>query len=591
MQIKLEQWCNDFTDYLQQSPVRAEGSVPNMISQDALKNIKKVETDLVKIQRNILTTLRVTLIGEVKAGKSTLMNALVGYKVSPTDMLEATSVIWEVGYDAIDSTVIQFTDGECGNVDHQQVMSIVGTAAESLEQAKKIEKIIVKSHQHKFKNLLLLDSPGLATITQQNSALTKSIALETDLVVWVVNGNHLGQADIAEDIISIAHLGKPIISVINKIDEINEDPDELIEYLDSTSGDYLQKIFALSAFKAIEDDETATDSHYQTLFNNFTDYLQLKVNDKAKTVKQASVQDSCEALARRELIAHQSIIRQTREKIEAFDDYRDDLRRDKARIDKSLTLEIDKKYNELLKDKSFEQEVKAYFLNTSTPVESELLAIIHRYNDPISMSIQQSYDKNVSNAFEMNASQIVNRFQRFQFLESQKMHEDMERHGITDSVINLISVASSGINTIGHIKDYAVKGGTILGAGGTALAGYAAILGANASAITVGAALSAVALPLAAVGIAAGAAYGFFKMKDKKNNELNLLVRHTIKQTIDENKQLLTEYIDTGLEKNFYEMEVYYINDFCSGHDINQQKKLLQHLEDYNSGVYAFLKN
>ena len=308
MQIKLEQWCNDFTDYLQQSPVRAEGSVPNMISQDALKNIKKVETDLVKVQRNILTTLRVTLIGEVKAGKSTLMNALVGYKVSPTDMLEATSVIWEVGYDAIDSTVIQFTNGECSNVEHQQVMSIVGTAAESLEQAKKIEKIIVKSHHHKLKNLLLLDSPGLATITQQNSALTKSIALETDLVVWVVNGNHLGQADIAEDIISIAHLGKPIIAVINKIDEINEDPSELIEYLDSTSGDYLQKIFALSAFRVIEDDEAAADSHYHTLFNEFTDYLQLKVNDKAKIVKQDSVQDSCEALARRELIVHQSII-------------------------------------------------------------------------------------------------------------------------------------------------------------------------------------------------------------------------------------------------------------------------------------------
>ena len=591
MQIKLQQWCNDFTDYLQQSPIRAESHVPNMISQDALQNIKKVETDLVKIQKNILTTLRVALIGEVKAGKSTLMNALVGYKVSPTDMLEATSVIWEVGYDAIDSTVIHFTDGECNNVEHQQVMSIVGTEAESLQQAKKIEKIIVKSHQHKLRNLLLLDSPGLATITQQNSALTKSIALETDLVVWVVNGNHLGQADIAEDIISIAHLGKPIIAVINKIDEIDEDSDELIEYLDSTSGDYLQQIFALSAFKSIESNGTATDNHYQALFSAFTDYLQIKVDDKAKTVKQDSMRDSCEALARRELIVHQSIIRQTREKIEAFDDYRDDLRRDMARIDKSLTLEMDKKYNELLKNKSFEQELKGYISNTNTPIDSELLAIIHRYNDPISMSIQKSYDKHVSNAFEINASQIINRFQRFQLLESQKMQEDMERHGIVDNVTSLISGVSSSIDNMSHIKDYAVKGGTILGAGGTAFAGYAAILGANASVVTVGAALSAVALPLVAVGVAAGAAYGFFKMKDKKENALNLQTHTMMKQMVDNNKQVLTNTIQIGLEKNFREMENYYIDTFCSGQILTQQKKLLQHLEGYNSGLYAFLKN
>ncbi len=582
MQIKLKQWCNDFTDYLQQSPVRAESHVPNMISQDALQNIQKVETDLVKIKKNILTTLRVALIGEVKAGKSTLMNALVGYRVSPTDMLEATSVIWEVGYDAIDSTVIQFTDGECNNVDHQQVMSIVGTEAESLQQAKKIEKIIVKSHKHKLRNLLLLDSPGLATITQQNSALTKSIALETDLVVWVVNGNHLGQADIAEDIISIAHLGKPIIAVINKIDEINEDPDELIEYLDSTSGDYLQQIFALSAFKAIESNDTDIDTHYQTLFSDFTDYLQVKVDDKAKTVKQDSVRDSCEALARRELIAHQSIIRQTREKIEAFDDYRDDLRHDKARIEKSLILDMDKKYNELSKNKSFEQELKTYISNTNTPIDSELSAIVHRYDDPIKTSIEQNYDKSVSNAFEINSSQITDRFKRFQILENQQMRDDMESHGIS------YYDYSSADNT--DVKDFAIKGGTVLGAGGTALAGYAAILGANASVVTVGAALSAVALPLVAVGVAAGAAYGFFKMKDKKENALNLQIHTMIKQMVDNNKQVLTDTIQTGLEKNFSEMEYYYIDTFCSGQSLNQQKKLLQHLEDYNSGLCAFLK-
>lgn len=580
MQIKLEQWCHDFENYLQQSPIRIESELSTMISRDALQNIQKVELDLVRIQKNIFTTLRVALIGEVKAGKSTLINALVGYTVSPTDMLEATSVIWEIGYDAIDSTVVQFVDGDFKEVEHQHVMSIVGTEAESLQQAKKIEKIIVKTHKHKLRNLLLLDSPGLATITQQNSALTKNIVIETDLVVWVVNGNHLGQADIAEDIVSIAHLGKPIIAVINKVDEVDEDPEALIEYLDSTSGDYLQQIFALSAFKAVEGNNTAVDNQYVALFKDFTDYLQVKVDDKAKTVKQDSVQDSCEALARRELIVHQSIIRQTREKIEAYDDYRDDLRRDKSRIEKSLTLELDKKYNDLLKDKSFEQDIKTCLSNTPSVSENGLLPILSQYNDPISIQIKKTYDKNVSEAFEVNSSQIINRFKRFQMIESQKMRHDMESHGL-----------SYNVDDSNDVKDFAIKGGAVLGAGGAAFAGYAAILGANASAITVGAALSAVALPLVAVGIAAGAVYGFFKMQDKKENALNLQVHNIVKQMIEENKQSLIDGINNGLEANFHEMEDYYIETICVGQNLNQQKKLLQNLEDYNNGLHAFLKN
>lgn len=580
MQIKLEQWCHDFENYLQQSPIRIESELSTMISRDALQNIQKVELDLVRIQKNIFTTLRVALIGEVKAGKSTLINALVGYTVSPTDMLEATSVIWEIGYDAIDSTVVQFVDGDFKEVEHQHVMSIVGTEAESLQQAKKIEKIIVKTHKHKLRNLLLLDSPGLATITQQNSALTKNIVIETDLVVWVVNGNHLGQADIAEDIVSIAHLGKPIIAVINKVDEVDEDPEALIEYLDSTSGDYLQQIFALSAFKAVEGNNTAVDNQYVALFKDFTDYLQVKVDDKAKTVKQDSVQDSCEALARRELIVHQSIIRQTREKIEAYDDCRDDLRRDKSRIEKSLTLELDKKYNDLLKDKSFEQDIKTCLSNTPSVSENGLLPILSQYNDPISIQIKKTYDKNVSEAFEVNSSQIINRFKRFQMIESQKMRHDMESHGL-----------SYNVDDSNDVKDFAIKGGAVLGAGGAAFAGYAAILGANASAITVGAALSAVALPLVAVGIAAGAVYGFFKMQDKKENALNLQVHNIVKQMIEENKQSLIDGINNGLEANFHEMEDYYIETICAGQNLNQQKKLLQNLEDYNNGLHAFLKN
>ncbi len=594
MQMKLEQWCHDFEAYLPHSPLRADQTLQTSVSQDVRQNLEKVALDLEKIQKNIFTTLRVALIGEVKAGKSTLINALVGYAVSPTDMLEATSVIWEIGYAPTDSTLIHFKNGDRREVEHRQVMSIVGTELESLAQAHRIEKIAIKTKHHNLKNLLLIDSPGLATITAQNAALTKNIIIETDVVVWVVNGNHLGQIDIFEDIVSIAHLGKPIVAVINKIDEVDEDYEALIEYLDGTAGDYLQHIFALSAFKALPDNHDSRDNSdetYTALFKEFTAYLQTQVDAKAQTVKIDSLQDSCEALVRRELIAHQSIIRQTREKIEAYDDYQDDLRRDKARIEKSLTLELEQQYNELLKNNAFEQDIKNYMMTTSTIAEADLLPIMHRYNDPIKTKIEDSYNKNVKKAFEVNSHQIVDRFKRFQALESQYMQATMEQHGIYDSVQGLASSAVEAYDNVATVKDSAVKGGMVFGAAGTALAGYAAVLGANASAITLGAALSAVALPLAVAGLAGGAAYGFFKMKDKKANELKLQVHNTMKQMADSNKQSLIDGITHGLEMNFREMEERYIETICAGKSLNQQHKLLQSATDYIDGLHTFIRN
>ena len=80
-------------------------------------------------------------------------------------------------------------------------------------------------------------------------------------------------------------------------------------------------------------------------------------------------------------------------------------------------------------------------------------------------------------------------------------------------------------------------------------------------------------------------------MKDKKEKGLYLQIHTMMRQMVDNNKQVLTDTIQNGLEKNFREMEDYYIDTFCSGQSLNQQKKLLQHLEDYNTGLYSFLKN
>ena len=223
--MSLQQCCK-IENILNQSPLRQDQQIANLVGLHP--QVKNISQRLSIVKADLNTTLKVFLIGEVKAGKSTLINALVGQDVSPTNILEATASIWEIGYAEQSSTTIVFKDGQEKIIQHSDIMSFFGTSDEQLEFAEKVAKIVVKTHQHQFKELLLIDSPGLATITNQNAEITQNIMQEIDLALWVFNANHLGQTDVMQQVAELAKLGKPIIAVINKIDETEDSPEKLI---------------------------------------------------------------------------------------------------------------------------------------------------------------------------------------------------------------------------------------------------------------------------------------------------------------------------------------------------------------------------
>ena len=292
--MSLQQCCK-IENTLNQSPLRKNQQLADLVS--LTPQVQDISMRLSTIKADLNTTLRVFLIGEVKAGKSTLINALVGQDLSPTNILEATAAIWELGYAEQSSTTIVYKDGQEQVVEHSDIMSFFGTSDEQLELAEKVAKIVVKTHQHQFKELLLIDSPGLATITNQNAEITQNIMQDVDLALWVFNANHLGQTDIMQRVAELAKLGKPIIAVINKIDETEDSPEKLTRYLRRNSDEFFQDIFAISAFDALNQKQ---DSEYLEYFDEFKNYLVEQVNEKASQVKNDSIQSSLHALVRQE---------------------------------------------------------------------------------------------------------------------------------------------------------------------------------------------------------------------------------------------------------------------------------------------------
>ena len=107
--------------------------------------------------------LRIALVGRVKAGKSTLLNALVGERLAPTDAGECTRVVTWYRHGPMPAVTVESLDGgvsgrpvrrEHGDL----VLDLGGTPVED------VARVVVDWPATALARTTLIDTPGLASI-------------------------------------------------------------------------------------------------------------------------------------------------------------------------------------------------------------------------------------------------------------------------------------------------------------------------------------------------------------------------------------------------------------------------------------------
>ena len=153
----------ELTDQVKQLVTRARE-----LCQDAAAQHR-----LAAVEQRLDEPLRVAIAGKVKAGKSTLLNALVGEQLAPTDAGECTKIVtwyqhghtYRVTLDLIDGTSrpARFTR-ESGAIDID--WNDAGLGGAGVEQVK---RIVVEWPTKRLADVTLIDTPGVASI---NSAVS-----------------------------------------------------------------------------------------------------------------------------------------------------------------------------------------------------------------------------------------------------------------------------------------------------------------------------------------------------------------------------------------------------------------------------------
>ena len=553
-----------------------------------------VETHSSRLQHiieNLQQTLKVFVVGEVKAGKSSLINTFVGQQISPTNILEATASLWEIGYGQEDTVSIEYHNGLSEKIPFDQVHSVLSiTNQENLEKAKDIAYVKVRTRQHDFRELLLIDSPGLATVTEQNAQLTRNVLEDVDIALWVLNANHLGQTDIMQEVENLAQLGKPIIAVISKIDEVDTSPERLIKYVNRHAGEYFTEVFALSAHSSQQNDE------YFEYFEEFKTYLKEQVSHKAKDVKKDSVESSLEALHYAEKAVHESIIRQMQHKLTDLSAFDQDLEFEKEMLISEINSQVDSQCTEICQNSALQQQIKAILLG-------------HQQNDPATQTKMENLKDTLANPFskvqameESVLDQIVNQ-------QIYTIHDHVQPYYISSmkSLVTNIQQKSKQrftefrsneelllqqtyamfdydvkpeLNETYDVIDTTMKATVFAGVAGTMAAGYTAVLGANAAAVTMGAAMSAIALPVVVCGAVLGSGFVYFQNK-KNQDALQVEILRLSKQIQDTVRFELLKTYHQKIESDIHLLKHEYAKGMLGGYDINQFRNQMFATENY----------
>jgi Dynamin family len=145
--------------------------------------------------------LRVALAGRVKAGKSTLLNALVGERLAATDAGECTRIVtWYVGGASYDAEAV-LLDGSRTALPFRRVDGAMSIDLGPLD-ADQVSRIEVTWPSASLQQVTLIDTPGLASLDDRNSLRTREFLAmgedrpsDADAVIYLMRHLHRTDAE------------------------------------------------------------------------------------------------------------------------------------------------------------------------------------------------------------------------------------------------------------------------------------------------------------------------------------------------------------------------------------------------------------
>ncbi len=211
-----------FARWLPSSP--APASWPDLLQElrrgaralDRLDLLGAVEALALERER----PLRVAVVGEFNAGKSTFLNALLGEDVAPTGVLPTTATLHWVAWAPDPFARIVVRGAPDRVVPHAELKA---TLAALRDAGSRVERVYIYAPIERLKRVEILDTPGFNAPDPDHIAAARAAFDEAHLALWLLDATHPMKETERKVLAEIQGLGVPVQILANKADRLKPD--------------------------------------------------------------------------------------------------------------------------------------------------------------------------------------------------------------------------------------------------------------------------------------------------------------------------------------------------------------------------------
>ena len=197
-------------------------------TRTALADDPHAQAELDVCAHRLYQPVRVALAGSLKAGKSTLLNALVGQDIAPTDATECTRVVTWYRNGRSPSVTAHVDDGRAVGIPVTRIDGRLGFDFGRLT-ADRVDRLDVEWPARALQSTTIVDTPGTASLSTELSASTIRLLTPDDGQSGVDAVVYLLRSLTATDTTMLRRIGSAIggssgplgvIGVVSRADEL-----------------------------------------------------------------------------------------------------------------------------------------------------------------------------------------------------------------------------------------------------------------------------------------------------------------------------------------------------------------------------------
>lgn len=193
--------------------------------------------------------LRVAIMGEFNAGKSTFVNALLGAEIAPTGVLPTTATLHHVVFSPDPFARIQVLRAPERVVLPERLRAAL---AEVQRDDGVIERVTVGYPLERLRHLELIDTPGFNAPNVDHAASAREALLEVHLVLWLLDASQPWKETERAVLAEVRDGGVPVQFLVNKVDRVGDaDRERVFAYVQERLADTgLQSLFPIVAMSS-----------------------------------------------------------------------------------------------------------------------------------------------------------------------------------------------------------------------------------------------------------------------------------------------------------------------------------------------------